>query len=252
MNRLRILVLVIALVAGAAAFFLVSTGGKEAPAAEAKAPVEATPMVRVLMAKADIAQGAVITPEATKWVRWPKSEVPPFYVTEENTEFFEALPQMRARNLIREHEPVFAQNTVRHGDRGMMAAIMTPGMRAVTARVTAEQSAGGFVLPGDRVDIFATGIDPSDPTGKPRTWVIYSNVRVLAIDQIHVKDEESNAIIGKTVTLEVAPDQVEGFLEARDNQSLTLVLRSVFDANISTTVERTAPDQVIVIRYGQG
>lgn len=253
MNRARLLILLIAIIAGGAAFFMVaSNDAPEATVASVIPQQKEVEMARVLIANEDIPQGAVLNSTLTGWVKWPANSVPEFYVTEANSDFMEQLPQMRARQMIRANEPIFEQNVVRHGDRGMMAAIMTPGMRAVTARMSAEQTSGGFILPGDKVDVFASGIELSDPNAVPRSWPIMTNVRVLAIDQIYANEEGVNAVVGKTVTLEVAPEQVRSFIEARDNQTLTLVLRSVFDADIVQEFEQTEPDEVVVIRYGQG
>ncbi|WOI53562.1 Flp pilus assembly protein CpaB [Parvularcula sp. LCG005] len=255
MSKMRLLILLVAVLAGGAAFFLVSSDNPTADAVVNIVPQEKGPeMVRVLVAGRDFSQGAIIDPQGTKWVQWPKDAVPEFYVTEKNTKFYEELPQMRARTAIRENEPVFAQNVVQHGDRGMMAAIMTPGMRAISARMSAEQASGGFVLPGDRVDIFASmsssgSADNGQGSGAD---MLLSNVRVLAIDQIYSTEGGESAIVGRTVTLEVAPSQVETFIRARDNMTLTFVLRSIFEDSAVEAIEQTTPDEVVVIRYGQG
>jgi pilus assembly protein CpaB len=252
MNKSRLLILLIAVAAGGAAFFLMSSQTPQQNVLSAAVPKsDDLDVVRVLTASGDIPQGAVIDPKAIRWIKWPRKDVPSFYVTEDNVRFVEELSTMRARIAIRENEPIYENNTVRHGDRGMLAAIMTPGMRAVTAKLAPEQVSGGFVLPGDRVDVFATGVDPEDQNGRAKTWTVLADIRVLAIDQTY-DAEDQNAIVGRTVTLELAPEQVRSFIEARDNQTLTLVLRSVFDSGSLGTVEQTSPDQVVVIRYGQG
>ena len=253
MNTTRLLILLIALGAGGAAFFMVSSNGPvQTPLPSIVPQAEGPKMVRVLVASEDIPQGAVVEHMLTSWVEWPENRVPEFYVTEDNAGFYEQLPQMRARRQIFANEPIMAANTVARGDGGMMAAILTPGMQAVTARLNAEQSAGGFILPGDRVDIFATGVQPGDTTGAATAWVLMSNVRVVAIDQAAAVDPETNAVVGRTVTLEMTPQQVRTFIEMRDSQSLTLSLRSIFDADLQDTVDQTTPDEVVVIRYGSG
>ncbi len=254
MSMTRVIILLIAIGAGGIAFFLVASGDDAPQQAIAQAipkAAEGPKMTRVLVTADDISQGSVLSEESTSWVRWPADQVPEFYVTEDEKAFIEALPQMRALRSIRAGEPLTSANTVRHGDRGLLAAIMTPGMRAVTARLSAEQTSGGFILPGDRVDVYASGIDPSSDARGPTSWVLFSNVRVLAIDQAYSTSDETTALVGRTVTLELAPDQVSRFIEARDTQGLTLVLRSVFDADIEET-QQTTVDQVVVIRYGQG
>ncbi|MEM9421980.1 MAG: Flp pilus assembly protein CpaB, partial [Pseudomonadota bacterium] len=209
-------------------------------------------MVKVLIAKEDIDQGAVLSEAVTAWISFPERNVPEFYVTEENGAFTEQLGQTRARRHIRASEPLTMANTVRHGEKGMLAAIMTEGMRAVSMGVSATQTSGGFVLPGDRVDIFATGLNPDDDVDASTSWMVFSNVRVLAVDQVASSSDETDAIVGKTVTLEIEPEQVASFLEARSRFTLTLVLRSVFEGARTQSVEQTTPDEVVIIRYGQG
>lgn len=257
MNVSRILILVVAVIAGGAAFFLAMSGGNNAPAVpQIRESQPKVAMSRVLFAKADIPQGAPVTEEQMKWVNWPAKDVPEFLITDDNETYLAELPEMRARSLIREGEPIYSRNTVAYGDRGLMAAIMTPGMRAVTARLAVEQVSGGFVLPGDRVDIYGTRSSDNDDdidSQLANSRVVLSNVRVLAIDQVISAGAETNSITGKTVTLEVTPAQVRPFLQARRSESLTLVLRSVFDDNnMGTDIDQAAPDQVVVIRYGQG
>ena len=255
MNVTRVLVLVVAAVAGGAAFYLSTTGGTPEVVQQVRPAAQEVAMKKVLFAQKDLAQGAIIEEGQTKWVEWPAKNVPDFYITEDNEEFLEALPEMRARIAIQANEPIYEKNTVRHGDRGMMAAIMSPGMRAVTVKLDPEQVSGGFVLPGDRVDVFAS-VEQAGRPGEDEmlyTSILLSNVRVLAIDQVYEQDEDTPSITGKTVTLEVAPAQVQRFVNAREAGQLTVVLRSVFDGDVSgDVVDEAVPDEVVVIRYGQG
>jgi pilus assembly protein CpaB len=142
-----------------------------------------------------------------------------------------------------------------------MAAILPSGMRAVSTDVTAETSAGGFILPNDRVDIVLTrrlkNPDVNGPTAGNDlilSEVILTNIRVLAIDQAPKEKDGQNAVVGKTVTLELKPDQVATLTAARQGGTLQLALRSIVDANAT---ELTAEDLAIkrsggvnVIRYG--
>lgn len=256
MGLTRILILAGAAGAGILAFWLAMSGNGAGPEIATQLPrpgEDKSRFTRVLVAKSEIEQGAVLDEEATRWMRWPADAVPDIYVTEDEAEFVEALSEKRARRTIYQNEPIFAENTVEHGDRGMLASIMTPGMRAVTARLSEDRTSGGFILPGDRVDVFATpdGEEGAADRSGGGTQLVLSNVRVLAIDQVARAEEGIQAITGRTVTLEVRPADVQRFIEARDNQSLTLVLRSVFD---SDHPERSGedPSTVLVIRYGQG
>src|SRR6185369_9903600 len=111
---------------------------------------------------------------------------------------------------------------------------------------SAETGAGGFILPNDRVDIVLTrrlkNPDANSTTAGNDlilSEVILSNVRVLAIDQAPKEKDGQNAVLGKTVTLELKPDQVATLAAARQGGTLQLALRSIVDANAT---ELTAED----------
>ena len=145
---------------------------------------------------------------------------------------------------------------------GFMAAILPSGMRAVSTEISAETGAGGFILPNDRVDIVLTRRlkNPDGANGATGgndlilSEVILSNIRVLAIDQAPKEKDGQNAVLGKTVTLELKPDQVATLSASRQGGTLTLALRSIADANASEiSIEDLAakrPGGVNVIRYG--
>ena len=250
MGRSRILILLIAIATGGAAFFLVASGDRSAQSVQEVVPAKVGPeMVEVLVAEGDLQRGSILNSEAIRWIDFPKSSVPEHYITKDNQEFIEALALKRTRRLVRAREPLNLENTVQHGDRGLMAAILTPGMRAVAMLTKPEESSGGFVLPGDRVDVFASGFDENG--NQTISTMILQDVRVLAIDQAHETDEDSTALVGKTVTLEISPDEVDDFLKARSTMGLTIVLRSLFEGEVETR-ERMRPDEVIIVRYGQG
>ncbi len=109
-----------------------------------------------------------------------------------------------------------------------MAAILPSGMRAVSTEISAETGAGGFILPNDRVDIVLTRRlkNPDGANGATGgndlilSEVILSNIRVLAIDQAPKEKDGQNAVLGKTVTLELKPDQVATLSAARQGGTL--------------------------------
>jgi len=84
--------------------------------------------------------------------------------------------------------------------------------------------------------------------------IILTNIRVLAIDQAPKEKDGQNAVVGKTVTLELKPEQTETLARARQSGTLSLALRSIADVNIvESKVEdqtRKRGDSVNVIRYG--
>ncbi|NUS19904.1 MAG: Flp pilus assembly protein CpaB [Mesorhizobium sp.] len=258
MNTARIVVLVIALAAGGVAAYLAS--GYDNKPAPAVPVAEKLPTVEVLIAKNDIQLGQAVKPEDLQWQTWPAATASSAFIRRDNRP--EAQAQIAgsiARVPLMQGEPIREQKLVKAEGSGFMAAILPSGMRAVSTEISAETGAGGFILPNDRVDIVLTRRlkNPDGTNGGNDlilSEVILSNIRVLAIDQAPKEKDGQNAVIGKTVTLELKPDQVATLSAARQGGTLQLALRSIVDANgADGTVEdqrAKRPEGVNVIRYG--
>ena len=245
MNKGRLILLLVALVAGGGAFFLVAAGGGggDTPMAQVIPQQKEAPTVRVLVADVTFERGALLSQETTAWVKWPADEVPEHVVTEENEAFYAEIGSKRARTTIYEGEPIIPAKIVGQGDRGVMAALLTPGMRAVTVELPPMDTAAGFVVPGDRVDVLTL-----TPDGSVRT--AYTDVRVIAIDNVIREENGPLAIQGALVTFELPPSEVARFIALRQSARMSLVLRSLFEGD--APVEDAAPrGEIIVMRYGQ-
>jgi pilus assembly protein CpaB len=166
-----------------------------------------------------------------------------------------------ARRRIMANEPVSPDALIRRGDRSIGSAVVSPGMRAISVPISAATGAGGFIAPGDYVDVLlsmAHEIKITGPDGKAQsaegmaitlpdgdsmvkytTETVMRNVRVLAIDQRLARDEDAGpADVGKTATLEASPHDAEKLLTAGQLGSLTLVLRSlVIDESVQDEVD---------------
>ena len=261
MNTARIVVLVIALGAGGVAAYLASSyDNKPAPVA----PVaEKLPTTEVLVAKSDIQLGQAVKAEDLQWQTWPQATASSAFVRRDSrpnaqTEIAGSI----ARVPLMQGEPIREQKLVRADGSGFMAAILPSGMRAVSTEISAETAAGGFILPNDRVDVVLTrrlkNPDTSGATGGNDlilSEVVLSNIRVLAIDQAPKEKDGQTAVIGKTVTLELKPEQVATLSASRQGGTLTLALRSIADASAT---DGAPEDQALkqrqsgvnVIRYG--
>ena len=261
MNTARIGVLVIALGAGGVAAYLAS--GFDNKPAPALPVAEKLPTVEVLIAKNDIQLGQAVKPEDLQWQSWPAATASSAFIRRDSRP--DAQTQIAgsiARVPLMQGEPIREQKLVRAEGSGFMAAILPSGMRAVSTEISAETGAGGFILPNDRVDIVLTRRlkNPDGANGATGgndlilSEVILSNIRVLAIDQAPKEKDGQNAVIGKTVTLELKPDQVATISASRQGGTLTLALRSIADANASDSVPEDQaarrPGGVNVIRYG--
>ncbi len=137
-----------------------------------------------------------------------------------------------------------------------MSVVLQPGMRALAVPVTVETGAGGFILPGDRVDVLTSRkADQARAAGSdsPLAETILRNIRVLAIDQQVQPEKNARSIVGATATLELPADQVETVLRAKAQGDLALALRSYADLGDSAgpveNIDRG--DSVKVIRAGR-
>lgn len=137
------------------------------------------------------------------------------------------------REVILAGEPIVARKIVRAGDSGYMAAYLEPGMRAMAIRVNVETAAGGFILPGDRVDVILSreqGGGGEGASARYATATVMQNVKVLAIDQTTRMEGDEQAVVGATATLELTPGDAEILAQAKAEGELSLMLRSYADA----------------------
>jgi len=262
MNTARIVVLVIALGAGGVAAYLASSYNNNAPAPVA--PVaEKLPTVEVLVAKSDIQLGQAVKAEDLQWQTWPQSTASSAFISRGNRPNAQAeIAGSIARVPLMQGEPIREQKLVKADGSGFMAAILPSGMRAVSTEISAETGAGGFILPNDRVDIVLTrrlknpdGNGPAGGNDLILSEVVLTNIRVLAIDQAPKEKDGQTTVIGKTVTLELKPEQVATLSASRQGGTLTLALRSIADASAADGSAEEALKQrqsagVNVIRYG--
>ena len=128
---------------------------------------------------------------------------------------------------------------------------------AISTEISAETGAGGFILPNDRVDVLlTTHIKNQDPRGNQQdvvhTDIVLRNVRVLAIDQAPKEKDGQSSVIGKTVTLELKPDETTTLAASRQAGTLSLALRSIADANAVETVDASVKytQSVNIVRFG--
>jgi pilus assembly protein CpaB len=258
MNTARIVVLTIAVGAGGIAAYLVSGSDNNKPVAAE--PVTQLQTVDVLVAKSDIGLGQSVKPEDMQWQTWPAATASSTFIRRgERPDATNQLVGSIARAPFITGEPIREQKLVKADGSGFMAAILPTGMRAVSTEISPETGAGGFILPNDRVDVILSKHEknPDNRAGVSdivSSEIILTNIRVLAIDQAPKEKDGQNAVVGKTVTLELKPEQTETLARARQSGTLSLALRSIADVNI---VQSSADDQtrkrgdsVNVIRYG--
>ena len=124
------------------------------------------------------------------------------------------------------------------GQRATLSALVKPGMKAVTIRVNDVEGVGGFVLPGDHVDVVLTR---QLEKGNATTQVVLQNTRVLAVDQT-ADDRAAKATVAKSVTLEVDTVDAQKLWLASSVGSLSLLLRKAGETAETRTRKVTLND----------
>jgi pilus assembly protein CpaB len=194
-----------------------------------------------------------------QWQTWPTAAASANFIKRgDRPEANKQITGMIARAPFIAGEPIREPKLVKADGSGFMAAILPTGMRAISTEISAETGAGGFILPNDRVDVILTRREKSADKGGPDTInseIILPNVRVLAIDQAPKEKEGQNALVGRTVTLELKPEQAETLARSRQAGTLSLALRSIADVNMAenSADEQASPRKggsINVVRYG--
>ena len=256
MDKKKIILLLSALVIAALTAFMARSMFGAAPTPQAKAvapPVPTGP--EVLVATRALPLGTIITADALRFQPWPKELVDQAYFTRTGKAETGVLPAAGklvgkavpveeaspeeligtvVRNPITAGQPITKSSLVAPGDRGFLAAALSPGMRAISIPVSAKTAVAGFIFPGDRVDVFLTQRVAADyGVAMKVSETILRNVRVLATD---TRSSPTVTKLGKTVvkkyklvTLEATPRMAEQLTVAQSLGSISLSLRALAD-----------------------
>lgn len=255
--RLRSLLLLLLSVALGGGTMMVArawlSAQQSASMAEA-APAPPPKMVKsVLIAKVSLQRGHILKPEDLVWQQWPDGRLDPAYI-QQGTRNPEAFAGWVARNPIAPGEPLTEGKIVAPGNRGFLAAVLRPGMRAISVPVTVTTGISGFIFPGDSIDLLITyGVPSAARTGGKEqngnaqyehkaSETVLRDVRVIAIDQ-RLETKLGEAVVAHTATLEVTPKQSEIIALASEIGKLSLSLRSLVpDENQPETAAVAASD----------
>ncbi len=197
-------------------------------------PEKPEPDLLVLVASKPLAAGMFVRKDDLRWQPWPDKALPETYLVKARHDAATIVGGV-VRRALEAGEPVTQGQVVAPGDRGFMAAVLNPGMRAVSLPVDAATAVAGFVFPGDRVDLILTmdfveivKLEDEKDTKEKRfgSETFLTGVRVLAIDQ-EAADRENEPSVGKTVTVEVTPEQVEMLAVAMRLGQISLALHSL-------------------------
>jgi pilus assembly protein CpaB len=262
MGRARIMILAVAGVAAILLMLIVRVAvGHKPPPPVVVAQAPAQPMAQVLVARRNLTIGTRLAEGDLGWQPWPANSLNPVFITDgrapeaapkgATAQAVKSVGQMVAvaasaatagpmearygsivRSPILANEPVTDDKLVRGGEGGYMAVVLRQGMRAVAVPVSVATAAGGFILPGDRVDVMQSHSDPTANGGKGGfvSEVLLRNLRVLAVDQASQSPKGGQALVAATVTLEVAAQDAPILVRAKAQGEVILGLRAYSDA----------------------
>lgn len=235
MSKMRIMMF--ALAAGSAVMAGVLAKGMvgKKPQAE-KEIVTKIKTVPVLVAAKDIQVGERLGAGTVIWKEWPADNVLEVMITqEEKPDADTAFAETRALIPMFEGETINEKKIVDPKTGGFMSAVLPKGMRAVSVGISVQSSAGGFILPNDRVDVILTRkVSSGTGAGGSKSEIALENVRVLAINQIFRKATEGEEVSlkeGQTATVELTPQQVEIVARLESEGELSLALRSIAETD---------------------
>ena len=283
MGAARIVILAVAAIAAIGLALVVrnmaASGRRPAPIQIAQA-VPQIQTVKVLVASHDLAVCARIAPGDVTWQTFPTGGLNPIWIVDHPAP---ALVPHIGPSVARADtppstgvsdvtgavvripflagEPIVPAKIVKGGQGGYLSVTLQPGMRAVAISVNPQTGVGGFILPGDRVDILLTRKEGASGVGggggggsaAPTVETVLRNVQILAIDQQVQAPKNARSMVGGSATLEVPAEDVEILLGAEGRGELALALRSYADLAGSTERGGRAGkgDVVTFIRGGQ-
>ncbi len=226
--NMKNLVLIILAVAGVVLVGLMTRtflNGAQSNAQATQAKPAQAPSTQILVAKKDISIGTILKEEDLVWQAWPKKGLNKAYYPKKTTKK-KTLTGKVARYPFAAGEPFTKSALVSQGERGYLAAILTPGMRAVSVPISVTSGVAGFVSPGDRVDVILTHtIEPVRREKYRIAETIFQNVRVLATDQKSQADNKAK--VAKSATLEVTAQMAERLAIVSNLGKVSLSLRSL-------------------------
>ncbi len=222
MRTNTLVMLVIAVIFGSIAVYIANIwlANQERQAAQV-APAANVETSTIVVASTNLPFGSSLTTDNLREIPWPRTSLPEgsFATITEIT----SSGRRVALSPISPNEPILKWKVSGPDARASLSAVVTAGMRAVAVRVNDVVGVGGFVLPGDRVDVLYTRGGGNDEDSS--TDILIQNVRVLAIDQL-ADEKSSDPVIAKVATLEVTTLDAQKIALAQTTGSLSLTLRS--------------------------
>lgn len=225
-----LVILAIAVLLGLAAVFIAMRW--ITPSTKQDAEFRPQGLTKIVVARVPLDMGAPVTEATVKLIDFPASAVPvgAFTTTAQLTS-----EQRVALSRMEANEPVLLSKLSGKGGRASVSALIDPEKRASSVRVNDVAGVGGFVLPGDRVDVLVTRTLPGEDE-RTITDVLLQNIRVLGVDQ-EARENADKPVVVKAATLEVSQIEAQKLALAQQVGTLTLALRN--NGNMAAEPVRT-------------
>lgn len=204
-------------------------GAPTAPVKQQAKALEGT--TQVVVAAVAMEMGQKIEPVLLRTVAWPAASLPTGTFTDINAIIAPVNGQPGGRVTMRAiaaGEPILADRISGPGGRMSLSGVLGEGLRAVTIRANDIAGVGGFVLPGDRVDIEVTRSVSNGDSSAMVSNVIAQNLRVLGVDQVADEDTQKPVVV-KAVTVEATTDESRRIMLAQQVGQVSLTLRNISD-----------------------
>lgn len=255
MNKSILMIMGGALVVAITVAMLVQSKLSSSPSASSAATVE------ILTAKRKLMTGERIQQEDVRWQAWPEDALFAGVIkrADQPDETKLAISEAPLRRDIEAGEPVTEQATVSDVKEGsnFLAAMLSPGMRAISISVKPETSVSGFLSPNDYVDVILSYQPKFNSTMQGyadhvvqsyASETILSNIKILAIDQEVRNQENAEATTAKTITLEVSKRQAEKLAMAQSMGEITLSLRRLGEKDTENEIQSAPTTDVGTIK----
>jgi len=232
--------------------------------AEGARPASGPAEQAILVAGIALPAGRILKAGDLMWQAWPKAASGAPYVPQGSRNIEDFVGSVVRTPLV-PGEPITANRVVAPRERGFLATIPRPGMRAASVAVTPASGVSGFVFPGDQVDVLLThnlvqsGADgmplilaPDAPRRVTVTETVLRGIRVLGIDQKldgqKLEGKPGEAVLAHMATVEVTLKQSEALALAAEMGKLSLSLRSLSD-DAATPEPETGKDLIVQASY---
>lgn len=209
------------------------------------------PAKSVLVARTDLKRGQILRPDDMVWQIWPDGALDKNYLVMGGPRTPDAFAGWVVKNPVAGGEPVTEGKIIAPGDRGFLAAVLRPGMRAISVPVTNTSATSGFIFPGDLVDLLLSYPIPAERSESAdgakqgyehkATQTVLRNIRVIGIDK-WLEGKQGEAFQQPhTATFEVSSKQSEVIALAGEIGKVSLTLRSLVpDPNESEQAAKPA------------